>query len=198
MHILTEIPPATTHDPEAAQLAADLGLKIQAARYSKAPVLGSFTPMTQEEIILWSHHCPTVYSTHPWLDPERTKNVETYAFDSIPVEVMRHWKLIQDNYAFDRYGIWTTEKTINKDPLLIGVLGPDRFLLARWGLESPGEMSLKDIAKKVYDDLCQEADYLYVRPNLRKREERFKTWRNWTLNKRGELLKAAEKVLGMR
>ena len=151
-HVLTmlKVLPKTNHS-EAVSLAQELGLELQANRYAKSLAEDVFKALTHDEVILWAHHCPTRYIPG---GGEGVKKLESYAFDNVPLEVMRHWKAIKDDYAFDRYEIWTTEKTINTDPLLIGVLGQRLFLLARWGMESPEYLPLKEIAQRVYNDFC--------------------------------------------
>ena len=140
---------------EAAKLAAELGLKIQAERYEKPLAEHAFTPLTEDEAMLWMHHCPTRYST-----TGRVRDLAQYAFDNVPIEVMRHWKAIKENYSFDRYEIWTTERTAASDPLLIGVVGQRLFILARWGLESPSAASAKDIALAIHDAMMNKSRWL--------------------------------------
>jgi hypothetical protein len=144
-----------TECSEAVALAKELGLELQAKRYEKPLAEDAFKALTADEGELWSWHCPTRYILG---GGEQRRKLEEYAFDSVPVEVMRHWKAIKDNYAFDRYEIWTTERTAHQDPLLIGILGTHLYLLARWGLESPDQLPLKQIAQNIYDAACEVAD----------------------------------------
>ncbi len=143
---------------EAVALARELGMELQAKRYEKPLAENAFTPLTADEVTLWDHHCPTCYRPG---GGERIRDLKDYAFDSVPIEVMRHWKAIKDNYTFDRYEVWTTERRPRAaDPLLIGVIGQKLYLLARWGMESPGSLSVKDIAQSVYDKNYNElAEY---------------------------------------
>lgn len=132
---------------EASALAKELGLEVQARRYEKPLAEDAFTALSDDEVMIWQRHCPTRYIPGGGQD---VRKLEEYAFDSVPIEVMRHWKAIKDNYAFDRYEVWTTERTPRPaDPLLIGVLGTKLYLLARWGLESPGDLSLKEVAEGI-------------------------------------------------
>ncbi len=148
-HVLTALKLMPKADcAEAANLAKELGLELQAKRYEKPLAEVAFTAMTDDEILIWRQHCPTTYFQPPTVN----RSLGDYAFDTVPVEVMRHWKAIKDNYAFDSYQIWTTERTPSvSDPLLIGVLGQKLYLLARWGLESPESAPLHKVAR----DLCE-------------------------------------------
>lgn len=130
-----------------AKLAAELGLEVQARRYSKSSVEDCFTPLTADERLIWDAYCPTAY----WLkaDPNNNKMISDYAFDTVPEPVLRHWKAIRDNFAFDNFMIKTTEKTAYKDPLLIGTHGENRYLLARWGQEAPDLVPLTEVAKRL-------------------------------------------------
>src|SRR3990167_6095027 len=144
-HVLTELKIVQKQDSsDAAKLAKELGLEVQAKRYEKPLAENVLTALTADEVILWGHHCPTRYAHGADIH-----DLAQYAFDSVPIEVMRHWKAIKDNYIFDRYEIWTTERTLGTDPLLIGVIGQKLYLLARWGLESPEQAQLKDLARQV-------------------------------------------------
>lgn len=147
-HVLTKLTVVPKNDcAEAAALAKELGLDLQAKRYEKPLAENVFTPLSDDERIVWENYCPTRYVPG---GVGELRALEQYAFDSVPIEVMRHWKAIKDNYAFDRYEIWTTERRPQAaDPLLIGYIGQKVYLLARWGLESPESMPLKAVAKAV-------------------------------------------------
>jgi hypothetical protein len=161
-HVLAELKiiPKTQCN-EAASLAKELGLDVQARRYEKPLAEDAFTALSGDEVMIWQRYCPTRYIPGGGQD---VRKLEEYAFDSVPIEVMRHWKAIKDNYAFDRYEVWTTERTARaNDPLLIGVLGTKLYLLARWGLESPGDLSLKEVAEVVAKTLWRTCDKDYER-----------------------------------
>lgn len=155
-HILTKLTVLPQSDcAEATALARELGLELQARRYEKPLAERTFTPLTDDETTLWAFHCPTRYVPG---GGQNVRKLEDYAFDSIPIEVMRHWKAIKDAYTFDRFEVWTTERTpAQNDPLLMGVIGPRFYLLARWGLESPEQLPLKEIARRVYEWGLEEA-----------------------------------------
>ena len=183
---------------EASGLARDLGLELQAYRYGKPLSENVFKSLTIHEEIVWRYHCPTIYSTPPLADGN--KSLANYGFDSIPIEVMRHWKTIKDNYAFDSYEIWTTERSQRiDDPLLIGIIGAKHYLLARWGLESPGDLSLKEIAQAFYNGIWH--DYAWRRgwcnnPFISQsgRDHQCKMYLRWN----SRLFVAAEQILCQR
>lgn len=164
-HVLAEfkvVPKASC--AEAVRLALELGLEVQSRRHEKSLAERAFTPLSADELTLWSTYCPTHYGA-PDMGP--FKSLSEYGFDTIPVEVMRHWKSIKDNYTFDSYQIWTVEKTrLLTDPLLIGVIGPNHYLLARWGLESPGDLSVHDIAEKMYQEGLDFINRVYSVPKI--------------------------------
>lgn len=152
-HVLSQLRLVTAEvNDEGVNLAKELGLEVQAQRLQKPLAENIFTALSEDEITLWHHHCPTRY-----IEGANVQPLEQYGFDTIPLEVMRHWKKIKDNYSFDRYEIWTTERTVNTDPLLIGVIGQKLYLLARWGLESPEQLSLREIAENIYKQTKDEA-----------------------------------------
>lgn len=148
-HVLAELKIVPKQESgEAASLAKELGLELQAKRYEKPLATDAFKPLSADETTLWAFHCPTRYVPG---GGDGVRALEQYAFDSVPVEVMRHWKSIKDNYNFDRFEVWTTERTPRAtDPLLIGVIGATNYLLARWGLESPEQLPLQQIAEEQY------------------------------------------------
>jgi len=154
-HVLTALKVVpTTKCEEASLLAKELGLDRQSERYTKLLAEDVFTPLSSDEVTIWRHHCPTAYFAPPV--PNGSRSLADYGFDTVPVEVMRHWKATKDRYAFDSYQIWTTERTSsNTDPLLIGVLGQKLYLLARWGLESPEQLPLKELAQSIYDGVME-------------------------------------------
>jgi hypothetical protein len=60
---------------------------------------------------------------------------DRYMFDEIPTKVMEEIEFCMDNLFFSEYIILTTEKATAeiKDPLLIGKLEGNLFLMATWG-----------------------------------------------------------------
>jgi len=194
-HVLTplQIVPKNLSN-EASTLAKELGLELQAKRYEKPLAEDAFKALTADEVELWGHHCPTRYAPGGF---ERQRKLEDYAFDNVPVEVMRHWKSIKDNYAFDRYEIWTTERTANQDPLLIGALGTHLYLLARWGLESPDQLPLKQIAQNIYDAACRSAANMDRDYPFQSAEKHLKSWLEYLRNRPHSWFAAAERILGI-
>lgn len=152
---LTSVKDATKveNNEELAKIAEELGLEVQARRYSKRSVEDCFTRLTADEIAIWMAYCPMAY----WLkaDSKANKLIQDYAFDTIPGPVLRHWKVIRDDFAFDNFMIRTTERTEHMDPLLMGTHGANVYLLARWGEEAPGLLSYPEVAKKVLDAVIQ-------------------------------------------
>jgi len=157
-----------------AKIATGLGLKVQARRYAaNRSIERDFTALTGDEWLVVRFFAPTCYTQKGSSVPtegrvlvrlehrdryeyyyESSKPIGAYAFDTIPPEVLRHWETIKRAYAFDEIMVRTTEKTVHKDPILVGLLGGAAYLLARWGDESPGELpTTKSIAKRVADDL---------------------------------------------
>ena len=142
-----------------ASLAAELGLTTQATRYAASnSIERDFVPLSDDEFLVWSLFCGKAYST--------AEELAGYAFDTIPAEILQYWKRLKDNYAFDRFEVRTTASVArqHQDPLLIGYFGPKAYLLARWGLESPEALPIREVAKKVADMLwaTNPHDYEYV------------------------------------
>lgn len=178
---------------EAAALAKELGLELQARRYEKPLAEEAFTALSADEMTLWAHHCPTRYVPG---GGSGVRTLEQYAFDSVPIEVMRHWKAIKDHYTFDRFEVWTTECTPQPvDPLLIGVIGQKLYLLARWGLESPEHLPLRELAEKIYAAGIKEAEEWCADYPFQSRERKIasnlRMVRNWQPQ-----YAAAERYLG--
>jgi hypothetical protein len=195
-HVLTElrvVPKVQAED--AAAIARELGLELQARRYEKPLAENAFTALTDDEVTLWAHHCPTRYFQPPVASGNRS--LEQYAFDSVPIEVMRHWKTIKDNYSFDRYEVWTTERTrALNDPLLIGVIGQKLYLLARWGMESPDHLPLKQIAQQLYAEGIESAANHFVDFPFQSRASRIASNKRW-LRRMSSTFAAAERYLGL-
>ncbi len=171
-HVLAELKIVPkTQDADAADLARELGLALQARRYEKPLAENVFTPLTADEVTIWHHHCPTAYVTTAPADGQ--KSLADYGFDSIPVEVMRHWKSVKDNYNFDTFQVWTTERTRRAtDPLLIGIIGQKLYLLARWGLESPENESIVSVCRELLKgsnpkDVRHWQEYSWAREDYR-------------------------------
>ena len=135
------------HQDDLSNIAEELGLELQARRYHSSPVETAFKPLSDDEWRIWNAYCPTSYSNLQ----EGRFHLKNYAFDTIPGEVLRHWKTIKDTFAFDSFQIWTTERTQHYDPLLIGILGEKRYLLARWADEAPGLLPVAEVAWRILE-----------------------------------------------
>ncbi len=134
---------------EANKIAHDLGLARQAMRHTKVSegIHTAFDDnrLAGEELGVWQVYCPTRYV-------EGTPEFSLYSFDSIPLPVLRYWKQLKAEYAFDRFEIWTVEKprrTADSDPLLIGMYENVAFLLARWGKEAKDLLPYHEVRERV-------------------------------------------------
>lgn len=148
----------------AAAIAESLGLDFQRKRHAATDsVEAAFTPLSADELLVLRAFAPTAYRQ----DPPRDGNLVTaagrwivdrplpfsqYRYDVIPAEVLEHWESIRTRYAFDLYEIRTTERLPYYDPFLIGYFGASAYLLARWGLESPGSLPFPEIVRRVKAD----------------------------------------------
>ena len=154
--MLADLPESTLkHKPdgEAVELAKKLGLSRQADRYQKgtngiAQIFATSLLQGEEaDVLQW--YCPTRYV-------EGTQQFEGYIFDTIPTAVLKYWAGLKEKYAFDAFEIWTTERTANNDPLLIGVYEGARYLLARWGKEAADLISYAEVRAKICESLCRQ------------------------------------------
>jgi len=193
-HVLTNMKVfPQTQNREAVELARELGLEVQAARYAKPLAGNAFEPLSDDEITLWRHHCPTRYTPG---GSANSRVLEKYAFDTVPVEVLRHWKAVKDACAFDSYEIWTVQAA-QADPILIGVLGERLFMLARWGLESPEQLPLREIAQRVYDRTHARAMEYFPDSPFQSQKKRMEMMERYLyLFHLGEF-DAAKRILGM-
>lgn len=126
-----------------ADMAAALGLDYQATWYRHIEDSIPFVEMSREEYCIWQSFCPTEYSG---------ELLREYKHDLIPAPVLAHWH--KHRSLFDSFSIRTTE-TPATDPILIGFrtgieYGQERcYLLARWGAESPAELSFASVCRAV-------------------------------------------------
>jgi hypothetical protein len=120
-----------------AQVCDRLGLTLQAQRYRNpnTEMAMAHAKLTPDQYVVWAAFCPRAYE-----EPE----LHTYAFDTIPPEVLDLWDTCKREMAFERYEIRTTETV---DPILLARFGASVFLLARWGDESPSHLSFDEICK---------------------------------------------------
>lgn len=147
---LTETAPKHKPDAEAVELAKKLGLNRQANRYEKGTngiaLVFASSLLQGEEALIWQMYCPTHYV-------EGTEQFNDYIFDTIPTAVLKYWAGLKEMYAFDSFEIWTTERTKNSDPLLVGVYEGARYLLARWGKEAADLISYAEVRAKICESL---------------------------------------------
>ena len=79
---------------------------------------------------MWSTFLPV--RSHN-LDRSAAANFSTTSFhDGVPTQVAT--EVQRASQYFDKVEIWR-KKQIEKDPIAVGVLGQERYLIARWGME---------------------------------------------------------------
>ncbi len=133
------------------QTVEGLGLEVQAVtiRADLATIergrLITTAPMTPAELTIWRAWLPTVYND---LGIDRTQQLANYNFDRIPQPVLKIWEKHKLSGAFERFEIWTPE-VVQPDPILVGVNGRMRHLLARWGESDANLVSFDDIKKEL-------------------------------------------------
>lgn len=138
-----------------------LGLTAQAAFFQKQlrhaeKKPGEFTPLTADETAIWKAWLPTCYrddahcpDTTSGVNFHSVRKMSSYMFDHVPSPVLGLWAKIKQQDVFDYYEIWTPEK-IMEDPILLGVLGNERYLLARWGESDANFLGFVDVAKNLW------------------------------------------------
>lgn len=127
--------------------AEGLGLEAQSASI-KADIatversrLITTTPMTDTELTIWRAWLPTAYTD---IGDDKRHQLANYHFDRIPQPVLKMWEKHKQSGAFERFEIWTPENH-QPDPILVGVNGNARHLLARWGESDANLVSFDDI-----------------------------------------------------
>jgi hypothetical protein len=132
--------------------AESLGLKAQ-ARNIEADVatvergrLITTAPMSETELTIWRAWLPTTYDTLKTYAFGHHKLAD-YNYDHIPSPVLKMWKQHKESGAFERFEIWSPEKW--PDPILIGVNGNAKHLLARWGESDANLVSFDDIKREL-------------------------------------------------
>lgn len=140
----------TQVDAATVKLCAELGLSAQVRIHtSDTKLMRAFEKcrLSQDERMVWETYCPTSYSSVDW----GLRKLSDYRFDTIPFSVLEHWKKCVA-LGFESVQIRTTEKTLYRDPILLGWLFEEAFLLARWGEEAPGEVTFDDICKRLAEN----------------------------------------------
>ena len=125
------------------ELTAELGLVAQTTRARmlleprKWPV--EFPKLSPAQLNVWRAWLPATYYK---------RNLSEYRFDIIPVHVLELWKQCKKLEIFDCFEIWTPEKHA-PDPVLVGTLGEDYYLLARWSESDENLISFEEIKQRL-------------------------------------------------
>lgn len=99
-------------------------------------------PLTEDEMRIWSAWLPTKYTSNVG------RGLDHYNFDRIPGPVLKKWQAHKKAGDFDSYEIWTPE-VHRPDPILLGVNGNARHLIARWGESDANLMTFEDIKSEL-------------------------------------------------
>ena len=132
-------------------IANSLGLKAQAKSIKtdiatvERGCLITTPPMTDSELVIWRAWLPTACTD---LRDEEDHKLADYNFDHIPSPVLNMWQGYKKSGLFERFEIWTPEKP-RPDPILVGVNGHSRHLLARWGESDANLVSFDDIKREL-------------------------------------------------
>jgi hypothetical protein len=139
---------------EKAALDKKYGLKVQVEESEKQLVnlergrLITTLPLSKAELTIWRAWLLTHYSD---ADTKGDKeSLRDYALDSIPLPVLMAFEQHKESKLFDSLEIWKPEFG-QTDQILIGVIGNDRFLLARWAKSSADLISFDEIKRRVTD-----------------------------------------------
>ncbi|MBI2005027.1 hypothetical protein HYS79_02635 [Patescibacteria group bacterium] len=131
--------------------AESLGLEAQSASI-KADIatvergrLITTSPMTDTELTIWRAWLPTAYTD---IGDDKRHQLANYHFDRIPQPVLKMWQKHKESGAFERFEIWTPENP-RPDPILVGVNGTARHLLARWGESDANLISFDDVKREL-------------------------------------------------
>ncbi|TSC68803.1 MAG: hypothetical protein G01um101456_477 [Parcubacteria group bacterium Gr01-1014_56] len=131
--------------------AKSLGLKAQAGSIKtdittiERGRLITTPPLTDSEMTIWRAWLPTAYTDIQ--DNQRHWLVD-YNYDRIPSPVLKMWQKYKKSGLFERFEIWTPEIS-QPDPILVGVNGHSRYLLARWGESDANLVSFDDIKREL-------------------------------------------------
>jgi len=87
--------------------------------------------------------------------------IEKYGKTAIPVQVLGAVALCKKERYFEKIQIWYDDKS--PDPVCVGLLGTEKFLIGKWGEEALEFSVLKERAKK----LKRERDLIGYRNTLR-------------------------------
>lgn len=135
---------ALAADHEATELIQKLGLSGQMKLTNPDTVTRfPYRKMTKEEQQVYTVLCPV------------HARLEAYADGIIPIRVLQVAAHVIELGFCDRVEVWHPESADIKDPVLVGVKGPeygDRqfYILARWGAELPPFRELKELATQLW------------------------------------------------
>lgn len=99
-------------------------------------------PMSPAELAVWGAYLPTVYAEK---DQHGKRLLGQYVFDLIPNPVLAQWEAHKQSGLFEGFEIWTPEAISCPDPILVGIAGDARYLLARWGESDANVVTFEDI-----------------------------------------------------
>lgn len=91
--------------------------------------LSPYKALTAQEHRNLRRHFPCDY----WVSDQRSTMISGYAFDTIPLGVLKIIDRARRSELFDGIYIRTPERARISDPVLMGIAGDQVFLLARWG-----------------------------------------------------------------
>lgn len=125
---------------QAAAITADIAT-IERGRLITTP------PMSDTELVIWRAWLPTAYTDNG--DQNGRHKLADYQFDRVPSPVLKAWEEHKQSGTFERFEIWTPELITQPDPILVGVNGNSRHLLARWGESDANLVSFDDIKREL-------------------------------------------------
>jgi hypothetical protein len=86
--------------------------------------------ISEKDWRVWSTFLPV--RSHELDHAAAASFIPTRFHDHIPAEVAR--EVQRASQYFDKVEIWRKER-LEKDPIAVGILGQERYLIARWGME---------------------------------------------------------------
>jgi hypothetical protein len=135
---------AMAADSEAAEIIAKLELTGQQKLLNPDTVTRfPYRKMTKQEGLVYAILCPV------------KSKLRDYSDGIIPVRVLQVAAHVSDLGFCNRVEVWHPESADIKDPVLVGVNGPEYgdqelYILARWGAELPPFSELLTLATKMW------------------------------------------------
>lgn len=114
----------------------ELGLDKQAAIVEEDTKPNPFLKMDRGTHAMFEILCP------------RRTDIEKFSSEPIPYEALGMYGLAVHEGYFDKVQIWDNAK--EPDPIMVGKIGDDFYLMARWGLDKVTFEQLRDRAKKIW------------------------------------------------